>query len=153
MATYKTFEDLDIWQKARQFASRVYSQTVAGSFSKDFSLKDQINRSTGSIMDNIAEGFEREGTKEFVVFLSYAKGSAGEARSQLYRAYDRKHIDEPTFASLTSEAVEISKGIPGFMRYLKDPDIKGSRFHEPELTYGETRDNFESSDKPNHDTL
>lgn len=106
MATYRTFEELDIWQKARQFANNVYLQTVTGSFSKDYSLKDQINRSSGSIMDNIAEGFERGGTKEFVMFLSYSKGSAGETRSQLYRAHDRKHIDEPTFISLKSEAVD-----------------------------------------------
>lgn len=128
MATFRSFEELPIWQQARAFANEVYVQTTRGSFSKDFALRDQINRSTGSIMDNIAEGFERGGTKEFVMFLSYAKGSAGEARSQLYRAYDRKHLDETSYHSLRNESSSISKGVSGFMDYLKTSSIKGPRF-------------------------
>jgi four helix bundle protein len=130
MATFKRFEELDVWRRARTFADNVYAQTLQGSFAKDFSLRDQITRSSGSVMDNIAEGFERGGTKEFIVFLSYAKGSAGEARSQLCRAYDRKHLDEQSFNSLRDEALDISKSISGFMTYLRNSSIRGSRFHE-----------------------
>ena len=83
MATAKTFEDLDVWQRARSFSRKVFQLMKDGSFAKDFSLKDQVNTSTGSIMDNIAEGFERGGNREFINFLSYSKGSAGESRSQL----------------------------------------------------------------------
>src|SRR5687768_16747731 len=108
MATIKTFEDLDVWKRARVFAQDIYSHSSEGDFSRDFSLRNQINGSTGSIMDNIAEGFERGGTKEFILFLSYAKGSAGEARSQLYRAYDRKHVDESSFNQLKEQVIEIS---------------------------------------------
>jgi hypothetical protein len=73
MATIKFFEDLNVWQRARVFSRNVYQLTTKGSFSKDWALRDQINKSTGSVMDNIAEGFERGGNKEFVTFLSYAK--------------------------------------------------------------------------------
>ena len=132
MSTIRTFEDLDIWQKARQFARNVYEQTSDGSFAKDFSLKDQINRSSGSVMDNIAEGFERGGNREFITFLGYSKASAGESRSQLYRALDRKHIDEKTFNDLKEEALSLGKMIGGFMSYLQKSDMKGSKFHEPE---------------------
>lgn len=93
MATIKTFEDIGAWQKARILSKQVFELTLTGSFSKDYALRDQINRSMGSVMDNIAEGFERGGTREFIQFLSIARGSAGEVRSQLHRALDRKHLD------------------------------------------------------------
>jgi four helix bundle protein len=137
MATIKVFEDLKIWQRARLFSRNVYGLTTKGSFSKDWALKDQINKSTGSVMDNIAEGFERGGRKEFVSFLSYAKGSAGEARSQLYRAIDRAHIAEPTFKELHDEVLQISKMISSFMTYLKNTPFQGSKFHEPLEGYGD----------------
>lgn len=136
MATVRTFEDLDIWQKARAFSQKVYSHFNDGRFAKDFALRNQINASSGSIMDNIAEGFERGGTKEFVMFLSYAKGSAGEARSQLYRAHDRKYLNDSSFEELRDDAIAISKGISGFMAYLKNTAIKGSKFHDSEEQYG-----------------
>jgi four helix bundle protein len=141
VATFKTFEDLEIWQKARAFAQRVYVCTNDGEFARDFPLRNQINGSSGSIMDNIAEGFERGGTKEFILFLSYAKGSAGEARSQLYRAYDRNYLKDASFNELKDEALAISKGLSGFMNYLKDSSFKGSKFHEPIEGY-----NADSSD-------
>jgi four helix bundle protein len=135
MATVKTFEDLDIWKMARVFSNRIFELTSSGSFSKDYSLRDQINRSSGSIMDNIAEGFERGGNREFVSFLSYSKGSAGESRSQLYRAFDRKHIDEDTFNQLNEEALLISKKVSHFMSYLQRSELRGSKFHEPDVSY------------------
>jgi four helix bundle protein len=135
MATIKSFSDLDIWKRARAFSKRIYELTMQGSFSKDFALKDQINKSTGSVMDNIAEGFDRGGNREFIQFLSYAKGSAGESRSQLFRALDHKHIDEALFNELHQEALEIGNMIGGFMSYLQNSEMRGSKFHEPDLVY------------------
>ena len=135
MATKRSFEDLEVWQKARAFAVRVYDLTNEGSFAKDYSLKDQINRSAGSIMDNIAEGFDRGGNRELITFLSYSKGSAAETRSQLYRAFDRKHIEQNTLNELREEALLISRMISGFMSYLQKSDLKGSKFHEPDITF------------------
>lgn len=88
------FEDLEIWQLAREQAKEIYKLCQTGNFSKDFELKDQIRASAGSVMDNIAEGFESFSNKEFCQFLVIAKGSNGEARSQLYRAFDRNYISE-----------------------------------------------------------
>jgi four helix bundle protein len=126
MATVQSFEDLEVWKRARIFSNAVYEITLKEPFSKDFELKKQIHRSSGSIMDNIAEGFERGGNKEFGQFLAIAKGSAGETRSQLYRAVDRKHIDEAVFNSLKSEAIAISRMIGALMNYLKTTEKKGA---------------------------
>ena len=131
MATLNSFEDLEVWQLARAYAKAVYLLTTQGALAKDFSLKNQMNESSGSIMDNIAEGFERDGNKEFITFLSYAKGSAGESRSQLYRAYDRQYIDEETFVRLKADVELISKKISGFIGYLKRSDYRGLKFSEP----------------------
>ena len=128
MATIKSFEDIEAWKKARQLSNDIYKLTLEGSFAKDFSLRDQINRSSGSVMDNIAEGFERGSKNEFVQFLSYSKGSAAETRSQLYRAFDRNHITEMGFHQLIEDTQEISKMISGFMSYLNTSEIKGTKF-------------------------
>ena len=135
MATYKSFEDMEVWQRARVLANRIYALTQTGSFSKDYSLKDQINDSSGSVMDNIAEGFERGGNREFIMFLSYSKGSAGEVRSQLHRAFDRKHISEHEFTELREEALSIGKMLGGLMSYLQNSELRGSKFHEPAPGY------------------
>src|SRR3989337_3147734 len=99
--------------------------TMIGTFAKDFSLRDQINRATGSIMDNIAEGFERGGTREFIQFLAIAKGSAGEVRSQLYRALDRTHLENSQHILLLDNITKVSKMINGFITYLRDLNHKG----------------------------
>ncbi len=128
MATFKSFEDMEVWKAARQFAQRVHKISSEGAFSKDYKLRDQINGSSGSVMDNIAEGFEREGNREFIQFLSIAKGSAGESRSQLYRALDRGYINEQELESLKEDALRISKQISGLMTYLRKSDLRGTKF-------------------------
>src|SRR5688572_1972354 len=128
MSTIKRFEDFDVWKKSRDFADKIFTLSNTGTFANDYSLKNQINASAGSIMDNIAEGFERGGTKEFIQFLYYSKGSCGEARSQLYRARDRNYITSENFDELFSEAEEISKMLSGLTTYLQTSDIKGIKF-------------------------
>jgi four helix bundle protein len=137
MATFKSFEEIEVWKKAREFASKVYTLTLESSFSKDYKLRDQINGSSGSIMDNIAEGFERDGTREFIQFLSIAKGSAGESRAQLYRALDRGHISEETFQQMVFDVLSISKQLSNLINYLKKSEFKGTKYmQEPETDYG-----------------
>lgn len=89
MATFRQFEDILAWQKARELVARIYQVSLAGDFSRDFAMRDQMRRASLSIPSNIAEGFERGGRKEFILFLGHAKGSCGELRSQLYRALDQ----------------------------------------------------------------
>lgn len=135
MATIKKFEELEIWRLARAFSLKIYNVTADGTFSRDWSLKNQINESTGSVMDNIAEGFERGGNKEFINFLSYAKGSAGESKSQLYRALDRRHITPVLFDELREEATILGSKIGKLMEYLKNSGYRGNKFMEPEEHY------------------
>jgi four helix bundle protein len=131
----RTFEELQVWQKARSLSQTIYELTQVTPFDKDYSLKDQINRATGSIMDNIAEGFERDGAREFAQFLSIAKGSAGEVRSQLHRAKDRGHIPG-NFQNLIDDISEISRMIHNLRDYLKRTEYTGTKYvREPEEQY------------------
>ncbi len=128
MATVERFEDLKVWQLAREFCKLIHQFTLNDEFSSDFKLVSQIRASSGSIMDNIAEGFERDGNKEFCQFLSFSKGSCGEARSQLYRALDAGYISKAGFDQAYNQAMEISKMRSGLMSYLKKSDLKGRKF-------------------------
>ena len=107
------FEDLIAWQKARLLTAEVYRVTNQGNFARDFGLRDQIRRAAVSAMSNMAEGFERHGTAEFMQFLSIAKASCGEVRSQLYVASDAGYLNQDAFATLCSLATEVSRIISG----------------------------------------
>ena len=127
MATLRSFEELDAWQSARALTKRVYEVSREGPFARDFGLRDQICRASVSIMSNIAEGFERGGNKEFGQFLSIAKGSAGEVRSQLYVALDQGYLDLSSFEDLKALTDETSRLIGGLMAYLRRSDYKGAK--------------------------
>ena len=129
MVTFRSFEEIDAWRKARELVKGIYALTDHGGFTKDLSLKDQIRRASVSTMSNIAEGFERDGTKEFIQFLSIAKGSAGEVRSQLYVALDRGYLTRVGFENLVKLASETARLIAGLVNYLKKSHIKGEKYH------------------------
>lgn len=128
MSKVERFEDLKIWQLARELCQIIHKLTIKDLFSKDFKLVGQINGSSGSIMDNIAEGFERDGNKEFIQFLTFSKGSCGETRSQLYRALDYQYITQEEFDAAYKMTLEESKMLKSFIQYLKDSELKGNRF-------------------------
>ncbi|MDY6801531.1 MAG: four helix bundle protein [Bacteroidota bacterium] len=128
MAKIEKFEDLEVWQVARELCKIVYSLTKKDLFCKDFELVRQIQKSSGSIMDNIAEGYERDGNKEFMQFLSISKGSCGEVRSQSYRALDQSYISKEEFEELYNKASSISKMLSGFINYLRKSEINGIKY-------------------------
>lgn len=128
MSTVERFEDLEIWQKAREICQLVFNMNEHTDLKKDFKLYNQINGASGSIMDNIAEGFERNGNKEFGQFLSVSKASCGETRSQLYRVLDRKYISQHEFEELYNKLITLSKKISSFMNYLQKSEIRGTKF-------------------------
>ena len=125
-----SFEDLRIWQSARELSKEIYRISRFTEFSKDYRFVGQITSAMGSVMDNIAEGFERDGNKEFFQFLSIAKGSCGEVRSQLYRAYDAGYIDEELFNTLLGKIRALSSSIFHFMNTLRASDITGKKHKE-----------------------
>lgn len=128
MSTIKSFEELEIWKMARLLCQDIFLITRYDLFSKDFGLKNQINNSSGSVMDNIAEGFERDGTKEFIQFLSIAKASCGECRSQLYRSLDRSYITMPEFETISKKTLVLGSKISNLMDYLRKSDIRGNKY-------------------------
>lgn len=131
MSKAQKFEDLAIFQVARQLCKDIYAITKDGEFSRDSRFVQQIHASSGSVMDNIAEGFEREGNKEFVNFLYIAKGSCGEVRSQIIRASDVGFIDKDTATRLYNDCMGLSKAISAFIKSIKSSDYRGSKHLEP----------------------
>ena len=128
MATITKFEDLEVWQLARELSKEIYSLTFIEPIKSDFRLKDQMRGSSGSIMDNIAVGFERASQLEFVNSLSYSKGEVGELKSQLYRSLDIKYISQEIFDNLYNQADKLTKKITAFITYLNASKIKGQKF-------------------------
>jgi len=112
------FEDMKVWQEARTLVNQIYKSTSKQKFSKDFGLRDQIQRAAVSVMSNIAEGYERDSNKEFIRFLLYSKGSVGEVRSLLYIAQDLSYLTEEELSKHYESAISIIKQISNFTKYL-----------------------------------
>src|SRR6478672_8169750 len=127
MSTVKTFEELDVWKSSRELCLRLGELIDSGCFRTNFRLIGQLEGSSGSIMDNIAEGFERGTRLEFVQFLGYAKGSCGELRSQLHRSLDRKYITEEQFFDLQKLCIRVSAMLQKFISYLLKTGVQGER--------------------------
>lgn len=128
MATIQKFEELEVWKKARALSNYIYPLTFESPIVNDYRMKDQLRGSTGSIMDNIAEGFERGSKLEFINALTISKGEAGELKSQLYRCLDNKYISDELFRKLYELADEITKMLTGLISYLNKTTIKGQKF-------------------------
>jgi four helix bundle protein len=135
MAVIKRFEDFEIWQLARELSKNTHFLIKnTEKLSKDFSLKDQMKRSSGSVMDNIAEGFGRGGNKEFIMFLSISNGSNQEYKSQLYRCLDYEYIDKIVFDEYYELADKIGKKMTSFIQYLSQSNYKGEKYRKNKST-------------------
>lgn len=130
MTTIQRFEDLEVWQLARELCKEIYQLTSTGIYLKDFDTRNQMRRSASSIMDNIPEGFDRCGKGEFIQFLSISKGSSAELKSQLYKSLDIEYIKKDQFEYLYNKTDRVSKMINGLIEYLKSSDIKGRKYPE-----------------------
>jgi four helix bundle protein len=128
MATITRFEDIEGWQLGRELKRLVYACSKTGEFARDFALKDQIRRAAISVTANIAEGFEREGNREFIQFLSVSKGSCGELQDHLYTALDESYVTQPQFDNLYGKAAEVGRKLGAFMSYLQRTEIRGRKF-------------------------
>lgn len=128
MAKIERFEDIISWQEARKLNNILGDLIDNGRFKHNYRLINQIEGSAGSIMDNISEGFERSGNREFVQFLYIAKGSCGELRSQLYRALDRNYINQQEFDIFSSHAKRVSSLIHKLITYLENSEFKGIKY-------------------------
>jgi four helix bundle protein len=128
MFTFRRFEDIEAWQKARELTKVVYQLSGRGHFAKDFGLRDQIRRASVSIMANIAEGFERDGTGEFIQFLAIAKGSAAEVISHAFVAFDQGFIHQSDLDWLNEKTSEVRRMMAALMTYLRKSGTKGLKF-------------------------
>jgi four helix bundle protein len=128
MATFKSFEEIEAWQQARELTRLVYAASGRGAFERDFGLRDQVRRASVSTMSNIAEGHGRGGNKEFIQFLSVARGSASEVNAQLYVALDQGYLTREEFGHLQEQAVRTGSVISGLIRYLKSQSLQGTKF-------------------------
>jgi four helix bundle protein len=125
--TIQRFKELDIWKNASTLCIKIRELSVITALAKDYSHKDQILRSSGSVMDNIAEGFERDGKKEFIQFLYIAKGSLGETRSQICRCLDALFITEEQCDDLLNDCLNLSAKIKNFINYLSASEFQGTK--------------------------
>jgi four helix bundle protein len=128
VAKIERFEDMECWKKARELTKVIYEVSSVSQFAHDYGLRDQIRRASVSILSNIAEGFERAGNKEFIQFLSLAKGSCGEVRAQLYVAVDQQYITREQFGLLSERAIEVNRIISGLIKYLRQAEIQGRKY-------------------------
>ena len=128
MATIKNFQDLEIWQLARKQVNGLNEVLKTSALAKDFNLKDQMISSAGSVMDCIAEGFERGGNKEFRHFLTLAKGSNGEFRSQLIRCMDKQYFETEKYNGLYENNILLGKKLHAFIGYLNRTEFKGFQY-------------------------
>ncbi len=133
MASIRTFEEIQAWQKARELSRLVYGLTSAEAVVRDFALCDQIRRSSISVMSNIAEGFGRSGNREFLQFLYIARGSLAEVKSQLYVMLDVSYVSQKQFDLAYALASEAETLLSGFINYLAKSEIKGMKFKPAEL--------------------
>lgn len=143
MSTITNFTELDCWKLSRSLSKAIfiaYNNNI--SFKRDHALRDQIRRSSGSIMDNIAEGFGRGNNKEFINFLGYSSGSAAEVKSQIYRAYDSEYITEEIFKKFLEEVSLIETKIHRLQAYLKKTEIRGIRHYVAEESEEISYENF-----------
>jgi four helix bundle protein len=134
MPTFQKFEDIDAWKKARELTKEIYKISNSGRFAKDFGLRDQIRKASISIMSNIAESFERGGRKEFIQFLSMAKGSAGGVRSHLNVAIDQTYLDKASYDHLVCLCEETSRLLSGLIKYLSQSNVQGVKYKSTALT-------------------
>lgn len=130
MPTFRKFEEIEAWQIGRELVREIYAMTRSGSFAKDFGLRDQIRQASVSIMSNIAEGFERGGAREFVQFLSVAKGSVAEVQAQLYVALDQQYVSKDSFDRVYARCGLIQGKIGALMNYLQRTEIKGTKYRK-----------------------
>jgi len=128
MATFRRIEEIVAWQRARELARRIYFHFGKEAFARDFALRDQIRKAAISALSNIAEGFEREGKREFIQFLAIAKGSIGEIKSQLYIARDQGFIDDGDFERLFELTDEVCRTVAGLMTYLRSSPTRGGKY-------------------------
>lgn len=128
MSRIEKFEDIEAWKLMRKLTKEIYSITQSGDFARDFGLRDQIRRAAVSVMSNIAEGYERNGNREFLQLLSQAKGSIGEIKAQLYVALDVGFISNIDFERLFNDATKVGQLIGCLMKYLTESGFKGSKF-------------------------
>ncbi len=134
MTTAKRFEELEVWQKAKELTSLIHRLSSSGTFARDFGLRDQMRRASVSVMSNIAEGFESQTQALFIRFLGHAKGSAGELRAQLYVALEQEYITSEEFQSAFSLAELCSKKLAKFIQYLESQP-NSRRVREDEIVY------------------
>lgn len=126
------FEDLEIFQKARELSKEIYKITGTDEFRKDTRFVQQMHAAVGSIMDNIAEGYERDGNKEFINFLYFAKGSCGEVRSQIIRATDVGYLEKESATKLYNDCLNLSKQIANFIKSIRESKYSGRKYQDPE---------------------